>query len=341
MNADELAQHYKQVADEILKGHVVPFLGAGVNLIDRAAQDRFQIGVNLPSGGELAAHLARAFHYPGVEACPLAPNAQAAAPPPPHCLRPSAQIDLARVAQYGDSMLGDADLYDALRPILHAVLQPTTAHRFLTRLPSPAGSGNAAEEGRHPLIVTTNYDDLLERQYELDSRAKDFDLVFYWPKPQGDQSLFYHSASGAAPSAIRDAANYPHPFFEQCPTILKIHGTIRDDPAQDAFVITENDYVTYLADNTLESLLPRRLLKKLQTNHLLFMGYSLQDWNLRVFLQRLKRTQRSYRAWSIVRDENTADRIFWERQNIQIIPIPLADYLTGLSTALQRAGGAA
>jgi len=337
----ELLEHHTTVAEAILLGRVVPFLGAGVNLVDRRPDERFQLGVNLPSGAELASLLADAFRYPGVEACPLAPQptaiavgdgGAAAAPAPAHCLRPHAQIDLARVAQFGDSMRGDAALYEAMSPVFHCSVPPTSAHQFLACLPSPA---RGAEEARHPLIVSTNYDDLLERQYQNGAGASDYDFVFYWPKP-GEQSRFYHVAPRAAPVAITDAANYPHPFFETCPTVLKIHGTIRPDAADDAFVITENDYVTYLADNTLESLLPRRLLKKLQTNHLLFMGYSLQDWNLRVFLQRLKRSQRSYRAWAIVRDDNPADRVFWERHGIQIIPVPLSDYLVGLNSVLQR-----
>jgi hypothetical protein len=251
-------------------------------------------------------------------------------------LRPQAQIDLARVAQYGDSMLGDATLYEVLRDVFHVTLAPTSAHRFLASLPSPAGQAAATGEGRHPLIVSTNYDDLLERQYEVASRQKDYDLVFYRPVA-GGRSLFYHASGDAPPVPIQDASNYSYPFFERRPVVLKIHGTIRrDDPTEDAYVITENDYVTYLADNTLEALLPRRLLKKLQTNHLLFMGYSLQDWNLRVFRQRIKRTQRSYRAWAIVRGDNPAERVFWEHHGIQIIPNGLADYLDGLNGALQR-----
>ena len=350
----ELEQHYKQVAEAILLGRVVPFLGAGINLVDRGPQDVFQIGANLPNGGELAAYLAKAFGYPGVETCPLGvlpataaamvavaetkPNPEAeGGAPAARCIRPRAHLDLARVAQFGDSMLGDAVLYEKMGRILHYPGAPTSAHRFLTSLPSPAGLSRGAEEARHSLIVTTNYDDLLERQYRADWGCCDYDMVFYLPK-QNEQSLFYHSASGAEPVAIRDAANYSHPFFERCPTILKIHGTVRDDPSLDSYVITENDYVTYLADNTLESLLPRRLLKKLQTNHLLFMGYSLQDWNLRVFLQRLKRSQRSYRAWSIVREDDPADRVFWERHGIQIIPMRLSEYLEGLVGALQRVG---
>jgi len=342
----DLSAHYQLVAGALLSGRVVPFLGAGVNLVDRSAGELFSLGINLPSGGELAEYLAAEFSYPGVGTCPsaistvvpaLSQGVRAAADAQPRCLRPRPQLDLARVAQYGESLRGDAPLYDKLRTVLHAEVTPTCVHRFLARLPSPRL--NPGTEGllegllRHPLIVTTNYDDLLERQYEADYRLRDYDLVFYQPDRQG-RSLFWHSKPGSDPVPVTDAANYAHPFFMECPTILKIHGTIRADPSLDAFVLTENDYVTYMADDTLEGLLPRRLLNKLQTNHLLFMGYSLQDWNLRVFLQRLKRARRSYRGWAIVRDENQADIIFWQKQEVDLIAINLSQYLEGLSVAL-------
>lgn len=334
--ADDLRRHYEQVAREMLLGRVVPFLGAGVNLVDRSAGDTFQIGINLPSGGELAAHLAGEFQYPGVETCPLAQEAQEAR----RCLRPRPLLDLARVAQFGESTLGDAVLYNKLGDILNPEFAPTSAHRFLAELASPTRLSRPTQDHlRHPLIVTTNYDDLMERQYEIEPGTGRYDVVFYVPEPRG-QPRFWHRADGRPAVPIADATNYEYAFFERCPAVLKIHGTIRrDDPGREAYVITENDYVTYLADNTLETLLPRRILSKLQNNHLLFLGYSLQDWNLRVFLQRLKRNQRSYRAWAIIREDSQAERIFWEKHDVDIIPMLLGDYLAGLSAALESGAG--
>jgi hypothetical protein len=339
---EDLQRHYAQVAEAILLGRVVPFLGAGVNLVDRGPDEIFRLGVNLPSGGELAAYLAAEFCYPGVETCPLSAHAaaEAACNADPHCIRPRPLLDLARVAQFGESTLGDAVLYNKLADVLNPQFTPNSVHHFLASLPSPARM-SAASQGplRHPLIVTTNYDDLMERQYELEGGSARYDLVFYVPDARG-QTRFWHRCDGAQTQPILDAANYDHAFFDRSPTVLKIHGTVRrDDPDQAAYVVTENDYVTYLADNTLETLLPRRILSKLQTNHLLFLGYSLQDWNLRVFLQRLKRIQRSYRAWAVIREDNQADRIFWQKFDVEIIPMKLVDYVGGLSAVLRRQAG--
>ena len=58
--------HFEDVAKAILRGKVVPFLGAGVNLCDRPPDvswtpDRKDL---LPSGGELAEALAEELHRP-------------------------------------------------------------------------------------------------------------------------------------------------------------------------------------------------------------------------------------------------------------------------------------
>jgi hypothetical protein len=56
--------HYTTVLRAMLDGRLVPLLGAGVNLCGRPKGAAWQHGRYLPSGGELAAHLARLFGYP-------------------------------------------------------------------------------------------------------------------------------------------------------------------------------------------------------------------------------------------------------------------------------------
>jgi hypothetical protein len=68
MTLGELQDHHRRVAKAIFEGRVVPFLGAGVNLVERKKDERFSQGSTLPSGAELASYLAQEFAYPGVEA---------------------------------------------------------------------------------------------------------------------------------------------------------------------------------------------------------------------------------------------------------------------------------
>src|SRR5512144_1489952 len=52
-------KHYRMIAKLLVGGAVVPFLGAGVNLCGRPESVEWKVGRFLPSGGELAAYLAR------------------------------------------------------------------------------------------------------------------------------------------------------------------------------------------------------------------------------------------------------------------------------------------
>ena len=57
-------RHYKYVTRLLVEGAVVPFLGAGANLCDRGDQTWEPGGAFLPSGAELAGHLAVRGRYP-------------------------------------------------------------------------------------------------------------------------------------------------------------------------------------------------------------------------------------------------------------------------------------
>ena len=57
-------RHYRMLAELLVAGEVVPFLGAGVNLCGRPESTVFQPGRFLPSGSELAMYLAREVNYP-------------------------------------------------------------------------------------------------------------------------------------------------------------------------------------------------------------------------------------------------------------------------------------
>ena len=52
----------------------------------------------------------------------------------------------------------------------------------------------------------------------------------------------------------------------------------------------------------MSALLPVGLAARLRRSHLLFVGYELEEWNLRVFLRRLWGEERFYRSWAIDRD---------------------------------------
>ncbi len=93
--------HYDTILRATADGRVVPLLGAGVNLCGRPKDAAWQHGRYLPSGAELASHLAGLFGYPEGEL-----------------------LDLLRVSQYVEVTLGSGPLYDKLHELFDADYPP-------------------------------------------------------------------------------------------------------------------------------------------------------------------------------------------------------------------------
>ncbi len=151
----ELGDHYRLVANEILAGRVVPFLGAGANLCGRPEEVTWRPGQFdwLPSGAELSRYLAEMFNYSGKN-----------------------EDDLVRVSQYVSLTVGAYPLYYELRRLFDGDYPPTALHSFLAKLPATL-RGYRPEAPPYQLIVTTNYDDVLERAFR--QAGEPFDLVTY------------------------------------------------------------------------------------------------------------------------------------------------------------------
>jgi hypothetical protein len=320
----------------LLQGKVVPFLGAGVNLCDRPPGSRYaeSSAAWLPSGAELAQALAAEFNYP-LRGCSVT-----------EC--PQNTPDLLRVSQYVQTTLETGPLHEKLHEVFSRAAGSTTVHRFLAELPGAIREARRQAPGREilfPLIVTTNYDALIENAFE--SAGEEYDLVFYQPSGPADMApgRFWHRAPGSgSPVSIDSANSYPVLFGQDRSTILKVHGTIEPrDPRTEGFVITEDDYIEFLVRQPLETLLPQELLARLRSSHILFLGYSLRDWNFRVFLRRLwsQKTQRR-KAWAVMRFSNPVEQqleeAFWRGNGVDIWPMPLNDYIAVLRTQLGQAG---
>jgi hypothetical protein len=339
---DLLDAHYEMVARGIITGRVIPFLGAGVNLCSRppGIDWKYEQGNYLPSGSELATYLAENFAYPSSEtqvSCPSCESEVRLAEKPQ---------DLIRVSQYVAVMGGLGPLYDELHWIFDADYPPTSLHRFFATLPTVLRDKGLPQRGepfrQQLVIVTTNYDDLMERAFRAE--GKPFHLVSY--VAEGEQrGKFLHRLPDGAVQLIEKPNEYRHLSLDQCPVILKIHGTVdRVNAEQDSYVITEDHYIEYLTHTDIVSLIPVPLSAKLKRSHLLFLGYGLRDWNLRVILHRIWGEQKlSYKSWAIQLNPQELDRRFWMERDVDILNVPLEEYIAALSgrvQALPRIGGA-
>ena len=299
--------HFRIVSRAIAEGRVVPLIGAGVNMTGRPSGEAWQQGRYLPSGNELAAYLAAAFDFPAQE-----------------------RQDLLRVAQYISVMTGSGPLYEKLHQLFDADYAPNKVHTLLATIPQYL---RRQDPVRYQLIVTTNYDDALERAF-LEAN-EEFDLVSYVADGRY-RGKFLHLPPNGRPRLIERPNEYDALSFSERPVILKIHGAIdRLDSERDSYVITEDHYIDYLTRTDLSNLVPVTLAARLRKSHFLFLGYSLLDWNLRVILYRIWGEQAlTYRSWSVQLHPSRLELEFWRKRGVEIFDISLDGYVEALATHL-------
>jgi SIR2-like domain len=296
------------IAKAFAHGRVVPFLGAGASLIGRI--NAFTPGTNFPTGGELADHLATQSNYPA-----------------------DWEKSLTRVSQFMLTRLGSGPLYSDLHGVFAAALAPNSLHALLASLTLRQKTPPAT------VVITTNYDTLVEDA--LTAAGVPFDVLTYIARGK-KRGLFRHTTSDGAIDTVIDERGYDGIPFNKIlrrlerPLVLKIHGTVAENPDDDSYVITEEDYIEYLARTDVSILLPTQVAEILAQKHFLFLGYSLSDWNLRVLLSRVWQRQEdnSYRSWAANRTISQYDSDFWKQYDVDCHEIDLSHFTTALATAM-------
>jgi hypothetical protein len=302
--------HYDTVAGAIEDGDVVPLLGAGANLCGRQAGEAWRPRETLPSGNDLAAYLADRFRCPVEEG-----------------------EDLVRVSQYVALLRGSKPLNRELHSLLDADYPPTAVHEFLASIPSILRDRGLPP--RYQLIVTTNYDDALERALRI--RGEPIDVISYVAERR-HRGKFVHWPDGGEASVIEIPSQYGGISLDDRTVILKLHGLVDRtgaDSPWESFVITENHYIDYLTRTAMSEHLPSVLSEKLHNCNLLFLGYSLRDWNLRVILHRIwKDRDYAWPAWAVQLEPDPIDEKFWDEHGVDIFDVPLDRYIVALADRL-------
>ena len=313
MSLSSAAQrHCFLVAKRMLEGAVVPFLGAGANLCGRPDTPWEAGSEFLPSSAELAAKLAGEVHYPDPD-----------------------DRDLMRISQYVHSVLGWQPLYQYVRAPLDPLSPPTVLHLFLARMARLLRERSVPRQ----VILTTNYDDTLERAFS--AVGEPYDLIWYEAQSERpDCGRFIHDRA-PEPVPILLPNQYVDLDPDQRTVIVKLHGAmVRADAARDSYVITEDDYIHYLTRSDIAVELPAVLRQRITERHLLFLGYSMRDWNLRVVLERLAGSGvLANQSWSVQREPPTPaateiELTLWSDRDVDLVFMLLDEYVDELDRQL-------
>jgi len=287
---------YELIRDRIRKGRVIPFLGAGASLVDHPA-DRDWNSPNcnfLPKANELAGYLDRRSGYPS-----------------------DATPELTRVAQYFEGVAGRQGLDDELREVFAKRYRPGPLHSYLS-------------ESNCRLLVTTNYDLLIEHAFE--EKPRSYHRVVY---RTGSPTLLYQKYNATESKASELVELVPNELvipMDGTPIVYKMHGSADLlSERSDSYLITEDDYVQFLARMVSNTAIPAMFAELFKTSHLMFLGYGLQDWNLRVILHKIWQEWPSRRAaWAFQHRALPLEKEFWSRRQLTIYEKTIDQALQGL-----------
>ncbi len=334
------------------KGEIIPFLGAGVSSF-AAAQD----GGAPPSAQTLSEDLAKKagisiFHN--------------------GCSHP--RMDLARIASYYQYCVAPRPTLDEMitETLSNPAFKPNALHHFL-----------AAGALKKPmLIITTNYDNLLEQAFRnvgapfevVATPVNDFVYVgevepigykaadqvgtelaggvlhFCW-MPEEISKI--DSVDEAPDKDLCDfvRVNEKELLFDlnHRSVIYKVHGTVPlNDDGDRGYLIAEEDYTRFLGRMENCGIVPtgvRAIItqkkkyagRNVPANHLLFLGYSIRDWNLRVLLEELKvgREQSTLEQhYAIMKKPEQEDYKLLTKRNINVYDWDLGEFATEMGRRL-------
>lgn len=316
--------HYAVVIDAIEKGRLIPFFGAGVNLCNRPNDYDWQQPWDptsdfLPSGAELSKRLADRYKYPADD-----------------------WWNLLRVAQYVAAVSGETALDEELQQFFDRDYPVTPLHEFFAGIPRVLR--DRGYKHSNLLIVTTNYDDLMERA--LQEAGESYDLISYIRDGEDRGKFQHHQPCGRESTVVHSANDYEAASVDQRTVVLKIHGAVqRTDSADDEepdsfnFVITEDDYISFLAQGDISEKIPILVRERFERCQFLFLGYGLADWNMRAFFKDIQTEQRAnnkrLRSWAVQLNPDEMEEQFWDDRKVKIYDKPLDEYVEELSERLQ------
>lgn len=307
--ASSFPAQYRTVAETLLgRDQLCIVLGPGVNRGCAQAADAHN----------LALTLAREYSYPSS----------------------SSRVDLAEVAQYIYATRGEPDLYRALQEGLGGDCDIGEVHRFLAGVPQ--ASERLGYRRQHQLVVTTNYDTLVEQAFR--EAGEPFDLAVYVASGI-NKGRFIHVPWQETPRVVSTPNLYhDFPFHDDLELrrnlIVKVHGAVdvrdADYGWSNNFVVTEDNYIEYLSGGAIEELVPVQILGRLRASHCLFLGYDIRDWSLRVFLKRVWGATIRARSWSVQEEPDELGEELWKQAGrINLIDESLEDYVRGLQACLE------
>jgi DNA-binding SARP family transcriptional activator len=246
---------------------------------------------------------------------------------------------LAYISQAVAARNGMGPLHDELHLALDRDGEPAPLHGWLAGLPAVLRHRGLPRQ----LIVSTSFDTGVERAFEAAGEALD---VAVYVASGRDRGKFLHIAADGGAIVVHEPNAYTGFDLEERSALLKIHGHVDRGGTREreSFAVSEDDHIDYLVGGEAAGAVPVQLAARLRRSHLLFLGYSVDDWSLRVFLRRVWGGDRlAYRSWAVQPSSEYVASELWHERGAEVYDVSLGTYaeeLARLTSALAAEGAA-
>ena len=141
-------------------------------------------------------------------------------------------------------------------------------------------------------------------------------------------------APDGAVTVVHEPNAYTGLAPEERTVLLKIHGHVDRGESREleSFAVCEDDHIDYLIGGDAAGAIPVQLAARLRRSHLLFLGYDVDDWSLRVFLRRVWGGDRlAYRSWAIQPGAQHVASELWRERGAEVYDVSLDTYVEELA----------
>ena len=229
---------------------------------------------------------------------------------------------LAYVSQAVAARNGIGPLHDELHLALARDFEPSLLHSWLAGLPPLLRHRSLPQQ----LIVSTSFDTGVERAFA--AAEEELDVVVYVASGR-DRGKFLHIRPSGETVVVEQPNAYTGLALEERSVLLKIHGHVDHGATREleSFAVSEDDHIDYLAGVEAAGTVPVQIAARLRRSHLLFLGYAVDDWSLRVFLRRVWGHDRlAYRSWAVQSSAESLARELWRERGVDAYDVGLDGY---------------
>ena len=230
---------------------------------------------------------------------------------------------LAYISQAVAARNGIGPLHDELHLALARDFEPSLLHGWLASLPPLLRRRSLPQQ----LIVSTSFDTGVESAFA--AAGEELDVVVYVASGSRPRQVPAHPAGAASRSS--SSSRTPTRAWRlrsgACCSRSTGMSTTGRRRELESFAVSEDDHIDYLAGVEAAGTVPVQIAARLRRSHLLFLGYAVDDWSLRVFLRRVWGHDRlAYRSWAVQSSAESLARELWRERGVDAYDVGLDGY---------------